>query len=165
MLKNNLASTRSLTTHENIQSKLNVSKKHYFILYSIFFYIFLLVFVIAKTITYWNFDIILLLSCFVFRPVDPRSFFRIWLEKIQQKYKEKFAEPEDIEQPTSVVGLCTQSAALSVMAMPVLFDCNRPPKRRTTDIKLKDLQLAKQTFLQPSDANKEMQEVLIILKL
>ena len=108
------------------------------------------------------------IHCFYFRPVDPKSFFRIWLNKIQEKFKEKANinqdDPEAVNNGPSALVMATQSAALGGMVLPLLLDCNRPPKRRTTDIKLKDLQLAKQALLNPStDAHKETQEVRSIV--
>ncbi|XP_066920483.1 uncharacterized protein [Clytia hemisphaerica] len=100
------------------------------------------------------------------RPVDPKSFFRIWLNKIQEKFKEKANinqdDPEAVNNGPSALVMATQSAALGGMALPMLLDCNRPPKRRTTDIKLRDLQLAKQALLNPStDAHKETQDISV----
>ena len=112
-----------------------------------------------------------------FRPVEPKSFFRIWLDKIQEKFKEKTGYTHvnqdgnqsstgntTNQQPSAVV-LATQAAAFSVLTVPVLLDCNRPPKRRTTDVKLKDLQLAKQALLlhphtSSTEALKETKQVI-----
>ena len=114
---------------------------------------------------------------FLFRPVDPKSFFRVWLNKIQEKFKEKTgythvsqdgsqSSQHHQQQPSAVV-LATQSAAFSVLSVPIMLDCNRPPKRRTTDIKLKDLQLAKQTLLlhphtSKTEALKESKQVCYV---
>lgn len=92
--------------------------------------------------------------------MDAKGFFRKWFVKLQERYAEDKIDDEDSEgEGKSVIGLCAQTAAYSTMVLPLLLDCNRPPKRRTTDIKLKDLQLAKQNFLQPSEDRKESQEV------
>lgn len=52
--------------------------------------------------------------------------------------------------PEDAVNRCTRTAALAVLAIPLLMNCNRPPPRRTTDIKLKDINKAKDVFLNPS---------------
>lgn len=90
-----------------------------------------------------------------FRPVDPRNFFRKWLETLKQPAKESKPIEEDVPQALHVG---SQTAAIAVLALPLLFDCNRPPRRRTTDIKIKDIQTAKDSFLNPNTL-KETHEV------
>ena len=85
---------------------------------------------------------------------SPQNFFRKWMATVTNMLSPTVEQAT----PNESVDYCTRYAAATVLAIPLLLDCNKPT-RRTTGIKIQELNKAKEFLLNPSNDRQESKEV------
>ncbi|XP_065647799.1 uncharacterized protein LOC101241235 isoform X1 [Hydra vulgaris] len=86
------------------------------------------------------------------RPVSPKNFFEKWVEDFLIKKK-------NVDETSQSVAFSIENAAMTVMVVPLLMECNKATLRQTSGSKLKEL---RDSFINPNSISNEKKEIIQI---